>query len=579
VNGHDAAVRRRRRLSVLAVLLAAVVPAAVLLVGLIGGDRERIESYFEVARVGADGTAQVEEVIDYDFGAASARHGIYRVIPGLDPSTATVSSPTAPDDLVVEGGRLRIGDPDVTITGSHRYELAYALDTLVQGDRFAWNVVGGEWDVPVESVEAHVISDRELFDVTCDRGTFGATGGCEAVQLGPRHVVVETGRVPAGHAVTVYAPLGEPVSADVALPVVPPVPSGTGVPLAAPTLLGWVVAAVAGLITGRVLRRAGREEAPPGWIGGGGRVVLPGADLAGAGVTRVDAQDLADAIGPQVAQPRRLTPAQGGVLLAEAVRPQHQAAWLLGQAQQGAVALEGDPKKPTLRWVGGGGAAESFPLLTMFDRRPSIELGTHDSHFERGWKLVGDQLKAWRTSSGLWSPAGERRRWWALGAGIALVVLGSVLAAVLAHRWALGSPSVLQLALLTLPVGVGAGLVVRSWELRVLTPEGAQLYAEVESFRRHLRSAEAADVQAAADAGLLHDHLAWAVALGESDAWRKAVERSGVPAGRGWDPATLLIATSLHASTARTATAPSSSSGGGGGGAGGGGGGGGGGSW
>lgn len=573
--------RARRRLSILAVLLAAVVLAALVLIGLLSGDRERIVSYFEVARLGADGSARVEETIDYAFGAAASdRHGIFRVIPGLDPSTASASSPTAPDDLEVVGGRLRIGDPDVTVSGTHRYQLGYALDTLVVGDRFAWNVVGGEWDVSVESVEAHVVSDRELTDVTCDQGLFGATGGCAAVQLGPRHVVVEAGPVPAGHALTLYATLGEPVSADVDVPVVPAMPGETGAPLAAPTLLGWVAAAAAGLVTGRALRRAGREEAPAGWAGGGGSVVLPGADVRGVRAARVDAEALADAAGPQVAPPRALTPAQGGVLLAERVKPQHQAAWLLGQAQQGAVALEGDPEEPTLRWVGGGGAAESIPLLTMFDRRPSIQLGTHDSHFERGWKLVGDQLRSWRTSSGLWSPAGERRRWWALGIGIGLAVIGAGLAAFLAYRWSLGSPSVLQLALLTVPSGVGAGLVARSWELRVLTPEGAQLYAEVEAFRRHLHDSSAADVSAAAEAGSMHDHLAWAVALGESDAWRAAVERSGVPSGVGWDPATMLIASSLHTSAVQTATAPSSSSGGGGGGgAGGGGGGGGGGSW
>jgi uncharacterized membrane protein len=138
---------------------------------------------------------------------------------------------------------------------------------------------------------------------------------------------------------------------------------------------------------------------------------------------------------------------------------------------------------------------------------------------------------------------------------------------------------VLQLALLTLPFGLGAGLLARAWELRVLTSDGAQLYMEVESFRRYLRSAEAEDVERAANAGVLHDHLAWAVALGESDAWRKAVERSGVAPGRGYDTTTMLIAASLHTSAMATATAPSSSSGGGGGGAGGGGGGGGGGSW
>ena len=159
-----------------------------------------------------DGSARVEEVIDYDFGAGSSRHGIIRIVPDLaNPASVAVSSPTAPDQVQITGGRLRIGDPTVTVSGTHRYRIAYDLDTLVAGDRLAWNVVGTEWDVAVEHVEAHVLSDRSLDVPSCDQGAFGETGGCEAVQVEPGHLVIRTDDVAAGHGVTVRATLGAPV--------------------------------------------------------------------------------------------------------------------------------------------------------------------------------------------------------------------------------------------------------------------------------------------------------------------------------------------------------------------------------
>ena len=575
----------RRRLSVLAVIVLAVIPAAVVLIASLAGDRERMVSYFEVATVDADGHATVDEVIDYDFGAGSERHGIYRIVPGLtDSSPIAVSSPDAPDQVQITGGNIRIGDPNVTVSGSHRYQISYGLDTLTAGDRLAWNIVGTEWDVTIESVEAHVISARELSDLSCDQGPFGTEGGCDAVETEPGHLVVRTGPIPSGQAVTVRATLGAPVAAVATAPAVPAKPADTGAPLARPFLFGFLAAAVAGLVTGRILRRAGREYAPAGYqgIAPGTAPVPPGVESPfaplPADATRVDAADLVADAPPQVAPPRTLTAAQGGVVLAEKVQASHQAAWLLGQAQHGAIALEGDPKKPTMRWLGGHGAADNAALLTMFHSRPTVELGTYDPDFASGWKMVGAELDAWRTTSGLWSDQAERRRKWVIGLGVLVVIVGLVAAALAAFRWSLSQPEVWQLALLSVPTGVGLGMVLRAWELRVRTPAGSALFVQVEAFRRHLADAQGPDVDRAADAGLIDDYLAWAVALGESKAWTKAVEASSVPRGTGYDPSFLYIAASLHSSTTAAATTPSSS-GGGGGGAGGGGGGGGGGSW
>ncbi|MGK2928316.1 MAG: hypothetical protein ACSLFO_01935, partial [Acidimicrobiales bacterium] len=88
-----------------------------------------------------------------------------------------------------------------------------------------------------------------------------------------------------------------------------------------------------------------------------------------------------------------------------------------------------------------------------------------------------------------------------------------------------------------------------AWELRVRTPEGSALYVDVEGFRRYLSDVEAADIERAAEAGVLHDHLAWAVALGETAAWTSAVRQSTVEPGTSYDPSLFLMASHLRAST------------------------------
>lgn len=59
-----------------------------------------------------------------------------------------VSSPDAPgvvDVSTVGTPRIRIGDPQRTVRGLHRYILTYTLDGVVRGGRLAWNVVGTSW--------------------------------------------------------------------------------------------------------------------------------------------------------------------------------------------------------------------------------------------------------------------------------------------------------------------------------------------------------------------------------------------------------------------------------------------------
>ena len=157
---------RRRRLAVLALAIASLVFGAAIALASAVGDTERITGYW-VGGVLTDDGLYVTEVIDYDFGVES-RHGIYRRIPDADPSSVIAGSPTAPPDASITdfewAASVRIGDPDVTIVGRHRYRIDYLLpfDSVVRDGLFAWNAIGEEWTVPISNVRIAVAMAAEL---------------------------------------------------------------------------------------------------------------------------------------------------------------------------------------------------------------------------------------------------------------------------------------------------------------------------------------------------------------------------------------------------------------------------------
>ena len=147
-------------------------------VGGIAGNTERVDRYWTTAAVSSDGSAQVTEVIDYNFGVSTGKHGIFRVIPGLTTDTpVSVSSRDAPAgrELTAEPGglRIRIGDPDTTVSGKHQYRIDYALPGVRRGDTVDWEAVGTEWDVGMDDVEAHLVTPFELEGARCFVGAAG----------------------------------------------------------------------------------------------------------------------------------------------------------------------------------------------------------------------------------------------------------------------------------------------------------------------------------------------------------------------------------------------------------------------
>ena len=578
-------ISRRRRRAVIFATISSFAIGLGALAAAAGGDTERIGSYWISGELTDEGLAVVE-VIDYDFGVES-RRGIYRNVPDLIEGSVRVSSPTAPDNVRITESffdhEIRIGNPQITISGRHRYRIQYTLnrDAVVQNGFFSWDAVGLEWTVPIEEATVFVALP-EPTGTNCRAGTPWSSTGCSLTTLASGALRTDLTDLAAGEGATVSASLG---SGGIA--ALPSAPSGAaedpGSGLVAPTLIA-VLAALAGAAAATVLvRRAGRERV---WTGGAADAAF-GESEDGLGSRLLDEEELAGLATIEFEPPRDMSAVEGALLLREEVLDEHLSAWLLEAAIRGEIDISADyplvithgtaPPHPSVHQI----------LDRMFDGRSSIKLGSYDADFTKGWNQLKGELGDWLHGSAHWDTAGRQRQTVVRIAGALALVIGLGIggfAVADAARTGLGpAPLIAAGAAIA---GAAIGAIRSSFELLVRTETGSALWLRVESFRRFLENSEARHVEEAAEKGVLRHYTAWAVALGETRAWTRAVEAAtdGDPKVRstiGQDLAFLHVGSSITSATKSASTAPSSSDSGGGfsGGSGGGGGGGGGGSW
>ena len=354
------------------------------------------------------------------------------------------------------------------------------------------------------------------------QGEAGSQRPCDIIQPEPGHLVATVRTLPAGQGATLYAAAGRRLEHAPRLPVPAsgrPADATSGAPLAG--LVAAAAALAASALTSWLVVRAGRER-----VVRGGR-----ADAGWAGTAieaRVDADKLGSLASVEFSPPAELTPAQGGVVLAEAVGQNHKVAWLIGAAADGYLDIEQVGEQVTLvRRSRQDESSASRTLDAVFGGRERLKLGVYDPRFAAAWREIGEELAAWQRTSGLWDPAGDlhRKLAWVLGAVVAvggLVIAG--LGGAAANRW-----SWAWLALAAwggLLAGAGLAALVRGWELRVRTPWGCELWLRVESFRRFLAGPQAHHLEEAANRGVLGQYTAWAVAVGEIDRWSRLVAAS-----------------------------------------------------
>lgn len=187
---------------------------------------EYIESFEADIVAEDDGSFRVTERIEYVF--TNDKHGIFRYIPtthqdaassafkeryiDIELESITVDGMSVPYEEQDEDDQLfiKIGDPDMTITGAHTYEIVYDVMGAISYPQYGgadlyWNVTGSHWDVPMKRVEVRVSSPEGVLarERSCYKGPEGLAGSCGRVFEEDGEVIFSAGTIGPREGVTI----------------------------------------------------------------------------------------------------------------------------------------------------------------------------------------------------------------------------------------------------------------------------------------------------------------------------------------------------------------------------------------
>ncbi|MGH2773753.1 MAG: DUF2207 domain-containing protein [Actinomycetota bacterium] len=568
---------------------------------------ETIHSYKVDIAVERSGEMVVTEAIDYDFGA-NQRHGIYRDIPDrlryddtfdrIYPIDVLSVESSAPDDFKIERAenlfRIRIGDPDRTISGRHQYTIRYRVEgapnAFEEHDELYWNAIGAQWQVQVSSAEVKVTIPGAISDATCFKGPQGSTLPCERASTSASAATFAQPRLEPFEGLTFV--IGFPKGiVDQPKPVLKERWSFGRAFKATPGTVAaaLAVAAAAFGALGRLIWKQGRDRR---WAGS---PVAAAVSDTGGPEQPVGLMERFET-PVEFAPPDKIRPGQVGTLIDEVAQPLDVTATIVDLAVRGYLRIEEIEKKgwfsqpdwrlEKLKDSGGLRPYESTLLNGLFRDGDEVQISELKERFAARLKNVEDKLYA-DTVEQKWFPTRPdriRTRWRAIGVGVTVAAGGLLF---LAARFT-------HLGLVAVPLFVaGLALIAAASKMPHRTAKGTAVLRRVKGFRRFIEDSEVHRARFAESKNLFSEYLPYAVVFGATKKWARAFAglNGELPETGGWyvghHPFTVGSFSdsmdSFAVTTAGTIVSTPSGSGssgfGGGGFSGGGGGGGGGGSW
>ncbi len=146
------------------------------------------------------GEAKIIETITVDFNNLS-KHGIYRDIPYVYELSGDKTYTEISVKQIIQNNenakyqisrdedylRIKIGDPNITISGKNTYQLEYIATGILRGyeeyDEFYWNVTGNNWPVPINLVDVtFTIPEDGIMRIACFEGYTSSTSQCRNTQ-------------------------------------------------------------------------------------------------------------------------------------------------------------------------------------------------------------------------------------------------------------------------------------------------------------------------------------------------------------------------------------------------------------
>ncbi|HSH33680.1 MAG TPA: DUF2207 domain-containing protein [Actinomycetota bacterium] len=570
---------------------------------------EQIDGYDVAIELRTDGSLRITEVIDYDFGVTE-HHGIFRDVPTrvhyddtydrVYPLTVESVSATggASADYTTERDgsltRIKIGDPEETVSGDHRYTIVYTVEGATNGfsdhDELYWNAIGDEWPVSIDDVTVQVEAPGDITDSLCFQGPERSTLPCDGQKvrgagatfrqqhLDPYSGVTIVLAFPKGVLDAPAAILEERWSVSSAFRLTP--------------VTGGVSGALLLLIVGGAavtLWRTGRDRRYQG---------SPIDQVMGNPTGDDEAVPIfdADSEAPvEFAPPGDMRPGQMGTLVDEQANTLDVSATIVDLAVRGFLMIQEIPNEG---WFGKPDwtlikLEESEAGLLTYERRllnalfrdgSEVTISDLRNTFAARLEGVEESLYVDVVNRGWFRSRPDKVRSTWQARGVVALILGAALTFVLARwtHWGLvGIPLILG----------GLLLVIFAKRMPARTASGTAMLRRVRGFRRVIETAETHMSQWAEKEMIFTTFLPYAVVFGCTDKWAKAFAALGVQPDTSWyvSPRPFVytefaqsmdgFAVTTGGTIASTPSGSGSSGFGGGGFSGGGGGGGGGGSW
>jgi uncharacterized membrane protein YgcG len=505
-----------------------------------------IRSFEATYQINPDGSIDVVEDIEVDFGSLQ-RRGILRDIPVEYAYSSDYTRRISIEVVRVDDGNrahkyqtsrsgailtIRIGDPDVYISGQQRYRIAYRLEGMLNPqaswDEFYWNVTGNQWPVPILKAGA-TVGAPAVADATCFQGGTGSTQACSSQLSGSsaRFVATAPQQPGGGLTIVVAMPQGSvnvpPFDLVRIKSVEEKVKDWIGLkPLPMLLALGFGIMSLGSV--GRYWWLSGRDR----WFG-------DVHYLTGASQEQPRPFFARDTVVVEFQPPRlekqkrRLRPAEIGTLLDERADTKDVSATIVDLAVRGYLRIVEIPKSNLFGKVDYSLesnnpadkellAYERKLLSSLFKSGEVVRMSDLKNSFYSDLAKVKDELYKQVASKNHFFPGNpESVRSMHSGIGIGLMVAGGVMV------WLLGEA--FGAAILGVPVIV-AGLVMAIFSRAMprRTAEGREMYRRCLGFREYMVIGETDRQRFAEEANIFQEYLPYAIVYNCVDKWSRAFE-------------------------------------------------------
>lgn len=504
---------------------------------------EQITTYDVDITVDRAGALVITEAITYVF--PFERRGILRDIPvrlryddtydrvyDLEVLAVTATGGASAEYRLedLQGGllRIRIGDPDRTITGTYTYSIKYrvagALNAFPDHDELYWNALGTQWPVPIARPSVRVHTPVAPTEVACFAGPGGSGRPCASSAIEGNGATFGHRGLSSYEGLTVVVALPKGAVAE-PRPILEERWSLSRAFSITPVTVGLMLL-VAGAVAWGIWRLYWRT----------GRDLRWGASAVEAMYGKPGQPEAPVPLNDEGPLPAQYIPYEGmrpglmGTLFDEVAHPLDVTVTIVDLAARGYLRIEEVEPEGLLSWF----AKPDWRLVRLKEPGDLLEYERtlHNALFQTADEVKLSDLKNTfasdmaRVQTALYnevvrrgwfsgSPESTRNKW--LGISIvSLLAAGGV--QFLATRFT-------HFALVPVPLVVGAlTLLILHRSMPRRTGAGTAAIRHVRGFRRFIDDAEDERARFAEQANLFYDYLPYAIVFGLAAKWAHAFE-------------------------------------------------------